>query len=296
MNLMDLTPELIEEILARCDPVDVSRIAQTSTQMRAMIYFAEDSSLWRDLYLNQFDDPRCCIGHDGTPQPQPIDWKGDLQRIVRAQTVVQNWDILKPGELLSILQTLLALVYYVPPRLSADHLWNGFKFSHNLLWILCEMGRKDHFLDRVAKRAEDGVLTLHERQLGARLHTYYGLTNGDVSRMGVVKSLAFVYGEYEYDPDFNYGPFLPNGAVDWEIIQAVHHLLSMHIAPKDTAGQKDFTFLMNQMSAIMTQVVRPEGVVFDQEEDWAGVKGTWEISFCICIADDENNEVPPGER
>jgi len=133
---------------------------------------------------------------------------------------------------------------------------------------------------------EQPSLTITERQLGAKLHTYFGLTKKDVTRASLVKSLAYVYAEHDYTPTTLFGPFLPNGDVDWVLLKAVHHLVSMHIAPKDLEKSPSFHY---QMSMPLIQIVKPDGVDFDTAEDWAGVSGVWEVSYCVCIADTDPN-------
>ena len=83
-GIEDLPSEVIEEILLLLDPTDVAQFAQTCSDYYALVYGQEDQHLWRELYLRQpLDDPRRSYTSLGHPLPA-IDWKSQLQRIMRA--------------------------------------------------------------------------------------------------------------------------------------------------------------------------------------------------------------------
>ncbi|KDR83208.1 hypothetical protein GALMADRAFT_113420 [Galerina marginata CBS 339.88] len=277
MKLTDLPSELIEEIFVHCDPIDVSKAAQTGSTLRGIIYFSKDSKLWRELYLMQpFDDPRKCLSHDGRPKSTPILWKDELQRIVRARTIVTAEDGLatvKPGELEEVLETFIMLVCYVP-SLTQYGIRTG-QLSLNLAWVVAMF--EGGFLDRLEERDSS---TSAERQLISRLHSYYGLTKRDLKPQSRVDSRAFVYSLRNYSPENEYGPLLPTGEVNWEHVQALHHVVSMHLV--DLSGDEDFMFAIFPMSLPFTQIGVPENVVLDEEKDWAGVAGSWTVHFCFC--------------
>jgi hypothetical protein len=103
MHIIELPTEIIEEVLARWDPIEVSKAAQT---LRTLIYASDDERLvWRSLSLAQpFDDLRKCVSENGQLVHVP-DWKWNLQRLFKARNVVANPSLLNPGELEEILQT-----------------------------------------------------------------------------------------------------------------------------------------------------------------------------------------------
>ena len=275
MKYDKLPPEIVEEILVYCDPIDVAHVAETCSVMRDIIYRSEDSKLWRELYLAQpFDDPRDCVSEAGQPRADPIPWKSELQHIIRARIVVCSmnpWSILKSGELVTILNTLLDMVCYIPPRTSNDSLED---LSSNLLWVavMLRMG----FIDLV----EASTLATEEEQcLTARLHTYYGLTKVDGKRMARVKSRAYVYDMRNYHPDNKYGPFLADDTVDWKHMQALHHVVSMHMV--SLKEDEEFEYAVFPLSLPYTQIVMPREDP-EEKDDWAGVNGYWAVSFCFC--------------
>lgn len=274
MSLTDLPPELIEEVLTYCDPLDVAKLAQMCTTLRNLVYFAEDSKLWRELYLIQpFDDPRQCIAQDGTPAREPIAWRDELQRIMRMRTIFTSADgfaMLKPGELKETLKTLLNLVCNVPPLspfgdVSMNHGWTAVMLKGGFIDLLESREGKDET----------------ERQLIAQLHTYYGITDEDKKPSKRVLSRVYVYSLRNYRPDTEYGPFFASGAVNWEHMQAIHHVVSMHLV--DLQEEADYKFPIFPLSLPFTQsTIPPEVVLDDPESDWAGVAGPWNVSFCFC--------------
>ncbi|EEB95398.1 hypothetical protein MPER_05637 [Moniliophthora perniciosa FA553] len=80
MNIHDLPPEIIDDILFNTDPLEVAAISQCSRYFYTHIYHAPDRHLWRGLYLEQqLDDPEKCVSPLGNPRIGPFDWKGQLQ-------------------------------------------------------------------------------------------------------------------------------------------------------------------------------------------------------------------------
>lgn len=277
MKFDELPPEIVEEILVYCDPIDVAHVAETCSVMRDIIYRSDDSKLWRELYLAQpFDDPRDCVSEGGQRRADPIPWRSELQRIIRARIVVCSanpWSILKSGELVTILNTFLDMVCYVPPRTLDD---SREDLSSNLLWVAVIMMRNG-FIDLLEAST---LATEEERQLTARLHTYYGLTKVDGKRIARVKSRAYVYDMSNYHPDNKYGPFLADGAVNWKHMQALHHVVSMHMV--SLKEDEEFEYAVFTMSLPYLQIVMPRDVPEGEKDDWAGVNGYWAVSFCFC--------------
>lgn len=276
MLFTELPREIIEEILVHCDPIDVAHVAQTCSGLNSIICHAPDCTLWRELYLGQpLDDPRHTVSHLGSPRSRPIDWKMELQQIIRAGSVVSSaysLILLKPGELHTILETLLQIVCQTISRRSEEPFG---EVSSNLLWVAAMF--RGGFLDIIGE-AYGPFIPQEDVQRISRLHTYYGVTHGDAKPRNLVQSRAYVYLMRNYRPETVYGPFLESGEVNWIHMQAIHHVMSMHlIALKE---DEDFDFVIYPMSLPYTQTV----ILNDQEpeNDWAGVTGSWLVSFCFC--------------
>ena len=269
MHITELPTEIVEEILVQCDPCEVAQAAQTCSALRTLIYSSPDSKLWRDLYLAQpFDDLRKCVSPHG--KPAEVDWKRNLQRLFRARKIVANPSLSEPGELAEILQTLLMMILYHP--LWSSNTDETAVSSLNLRWI-SNILEQHGFIDQVQEKT---ALTFTERQLLSRLHCYHGLTEKDMERQARVDSRVYVYTMRHYQPENAYGPLLFSGAVNWEHMQALHHVVSMHLVDMREAG---FEFSVFPMSLPHMQVVTP---VVVSDEDWVGLEGSWVVSFCFC--------------
>ena len=290
MHFLDLPPELIDEIILNFDPFDVARLSQTCRSFRSHIYNDDrDNALWRGLYLSQpYDDPRFCLTQDGRERAK-VDWRGELQRILRARSVIIDISLCKPNELSKVLQTLIDLISFVPPLsspgVSGDTFFNiswtsalGSKeISSNLVWVTAIL--RHGFLDDVKTRPG---LTEREKQLLAKLHTYYGLTNGDTTRKSRVASWAYVYNMRNYRWDNDFGPYTTDGVrggVNWEHMQAIHHVMSRHVVVLNEG--EDFKYAIYKMSMPYTQISIPRGLDLAKERDWAGITGLWKVSFCF---------------
>ena len=277
MHITELPTDIVEEILLECDPIEVAMTAQTCSALRTLIYSSQDSKLWRDLYLAEpFDDLRKCVSQHG--HPAKVDWKRNLQRIVRARRIVANLSLLKPGELEEVLQTLLMMILYHPPW-SSNNTATTAVASLNLRWISVIL-HQHGFIDRVEEMTS---LTFAERQLLSRLHCYYGLTEKDKECQARVKSRIFVYSMRNYRPENDYGPFLFNGSVNWEHMQALHHVVSMHLFDMKEAGLEFPSFPMSlPLMQMVIPPVRPDGEEGKENLDWVGFEGSWGITFCFC--------------
>lgn len=88
--ITDLPLEVLEHILVISDPIDVASTTQVCRLLRGLVYSAGDEHFWRALYLAQpFDDPREAVTYLGKRRTD-IKWREELQRIIRARTVVND--------------------------------------------------------------------------------------------------------------------------------------------------------------------------------------------------------------
>ena len=291
--LLDLPPETLEDVLVQSDPLDVAAFAQTCRFTRALVYHTSDQHLWRVLYLAQpLDDPRRCVSHAGRPHPSPLtapgpDWKRELQRFVRARTVLRHPARCRPAERAAVLQTLLDLVCNVPPRtpgLAFDAFEPG---SLNLRWVAGAL-RTGGFLDVIEgddDEDSDVEWTEEERQLFARLHVYFGLTPRDSEPGRRVASRAYVYSMRNCTAESGYGPFARDGSfrVNWVHVQAVHHAVSMHLVGARDVGDDDDDE-DDEVVPMSMPYIQPVLILLEDSDgqDWAGISGMWRCSFCFC--------------
>lgn len=268
-SLTTIPPEIVEEVILFMDPIQVTAISRCSHLLHSLVNHPKDDTLWRKLYLRQpLDDPRKCVSLLGVPRKH-IDWKGELQRLIRAWNVLHHPSLCGVGERLVILRTLIHLLSHVPPLSSIK----DNQVSRNHVWITTAL-EGSSFLDSTALDASE-----EENQLCARLRTYYGLTRLDWKEATRKAMRGQVYDLRNYTDENVYGPYEWDGRVNWVHVNALRHVVGMHI--EDMREEGSYKYSIFPMSLPCTQIVIPHGVDLDEEIDWAGVGGDWRLSICI---------------
>ncbi|KAG1818719.1 uncharacterized protein BJ212DRAFT_1446459 [Suillus subaureus] len=255
--ITDLPLEVLEHILVISDPIDVASTTQVCRLLRGLVYSAGDEHFWRALYLAQpFDDPREAVTYLGKRRTD-IKWREELQRIIRARTVVNDVTVCRPDERCQVLRTLLDMVTNVPPLPSSE----SEPTSRNVLWMQALL-QDGAFLDLESHSHE-------EEQLRARLHTWFGLTDIDALPTKRVVSRAYVYSQRNYQSSNSFGPFMQDGSgvVNWVHMQKLAHVFA--------------SALGCSLSLTFCQAVIPPSLNMNRETDWAGVEGLWHISYCF---------------
>ncbi|KAJ8520831.1 hypothetical protein ONZ45_g2367 [Pleurotus djamor] len=274
MSILDLPLEILEDIVSLCDPCDVAAASQTCRVIWDLVYSQKNNYLWRTLYLAiPLDDPRSCVDQLGNLRTEEeVDWKGRLQAVIRARNVLNDPGLLRPGELVVILRTLLELVTLVPP-MSLYSLENDI--SLNLIWTAAYLRKREgEFLDCPLRPHLDEES--EEVQLKNRLHAYFGMTHEDVKTSARAASRGYVYTMSRYTAANLYGPYMPDGSlrINWVHVQAIHHVVSAHIV--ELEEDTDFEYAVFPLSMSHIQPVLPNGSL-QSPQDWAGVEGEWHI-------------------
>ncbi|KAF8549911.1 hypothetical protein OG21DRAFT_1514660 [Imleria badia] len=269
-TLADLSLEIIDRLLFALDPLDISRVSQTSRFFYEIIYGPLNRQFWRGLYLAQpLDDPRNAVTRLGRHRDD-IDWKGELQWIVRARTVMNHPAVCPREERCQVLRTCIDLITNIPPISSP----NGVgEMSRNVRWMQRLIG-DGAFLERESWEA----LSEEEEQLLARLHTLYGLTRRDLHSERHRASQAFVYSLRHHTPQRAYGPFMQDGSkrVDWVFLSMFVLDLGMLLVDTD---DKDREHYFCPLGLMFSQSIIPRGLNLDKEDDWAGIEGLWSARY-----------------
>ncbi|KAI9464950.1 hypothetical protein BJY52DRAFT_1202512 [Lactarius psammicola] len=273
VTLASIPQEVIERVLAFLDPLYVASFSQTSRQYNNLVYHSGDNHLWRELYLAQpFDDPRLAL----TPRLERIpveciDWKGSLQAIIRARTVLNDPSKCRPGERETILRILIAMLRGAAPAPS----FCEKTLSENLVWLVAKL--------RDGALLNDGSLpsTPTEAQLRAYLLVHLGLTPSDARSVDKAAARAFVYDLRNYCFEGSFGPYLPDGSgrVNWVHLHAIHRAVAIHLV--DLRETEQFVFPLIPMSMPYCQSIIPPGLDIKKVYDWAGIEGLWHCSFCF---------------
>lgn len=270
-TIADLTLEIIDCILFALDPLDVACISQTSRFFHEIIYGPLNRQFWRGLYLAQpLDDPRRTVTRLGSRRDD-IDWKGELQRIMRARTVIKHPTVCRREEPCQVLRTCIDFITNLPPISSHD---SAGEISRNVRWIQHLLG-DGAFLERESWKA----LSEEEEQLLSRLHALFGLTRRDLDPEGRRASQAFVYSLRHHTAQRAYGPFMPDGSmrVDWVFVWILMHDLGMLLV--DTDGEDGESFYVCPLNILFCQSIIPRGLDLDKEDDWACMEGLWSVRY-----------------
>lgn len=276
-SLLDVPPEILEQIFLELDPLDVGAISQTCTSIYGLIYGPSSELFWKKLYLVMpLDDPRQCIDPLGNHIiAEDVRWRESLQRIIHARSVVKLPDAnYSPADKLSAAQTLIELASNTIPL-------NDIKsedISMNLIWV-GSMLRAGVFLEETHwATSEEQIQTV------AHLRALYGLISEDFEPEKKIDSLCTVYSMRSYTYENDYGPFLKDGTgrVDWLIIRAIQHTMLMHIVPQPLRFIGASGYISSPMSLPFCSSVLDRDVSLDAIDDWAGVEGNWRCAFCFC--------------
>ncbi|KAF8272752.1 hypothetical protein EI94DRAFT_1769606 [Lactarius quietus] len=265
VSLASIPQEIIEQVIAFLDPLDVASFSQTCRQYNNLIYHPRDNHIWRELYLAQpFDDP-------DLPLPLSIDWKGSLQAIVRAKIVLNDPSKCRPGERETILRTLIVMLRGAAPAPS----FCEKTLSENLVWLVAKL--RDGTLLNDGTRPSSQT----EAQLRGFLLVHLGLTPPDARSLNKAAVRAFVYDLRHYCFAASFGPYLPDGSgrVNWVHLHAIHRVIAMHLV--DLRETEFFVFPLFPMSMPYCQSIIPPGLDFKKVLDWAGIEGLWHCSFCF---------------
>lgn len=156
--LQEIPLEIIEIILALCDPIDVAAFAQTASLYRSLIYETADEHLWRSLYLSQpFDDPRACVDFLGERRKE-VKWRDELQQVIRVRTLLKDPERVDfpQDDRRGALETLWHMASHVIPTNRAF----SEEISDNQLWVAAML--------RGGRVLHSPGMTIEDRHLGAK--------------------------------------------------------------------------------------------------------------------------------
>lgn len=258
--------EIIEEVLIQADPFVLASFAQTCTTYRSLVYDTADQKVWRELYLSQpLDDPRHCLDTLGRRKSlaseQVINWRSELQAVVRASMVIRTISLWQTAELGSILSTLVALASRLPPT--------EYGPSHNAFWLRSKLATGE-FLTACAQRQ----LSTIERTRLSQLRTLVGYVGTDHDKATRVQSRAKTYDLSHYSEDTSWGPFSdPAGLfTDWNALQPIHHLITLHVMESND--------LAHEAPPSLSKLQGPEHPIDSVNGDWIGIAGSWHGEVC----------------
>ncbi|KAF5375019.1 hypothetical protein D9758_000096 [Tetrapyrgos nigripes] len=273
-NYWTLLPsELVLSVLIYLHPKDVSSFSMTSSFFRDLVYSTNDTYLWRQLMLCRFDDPRRSyplVSAGPSSTPPEIDWKTKVQERTNAEIIAfcDHGDATKhERKRQQALETFVSIATDAPP------FGNG-EPSLNLSW-----------LDRVLRESKflRSPCLPTELQLCSQLRAQLTLTheNGDSEEDRLIlktrrtQSRCYVYDFRRYNRYNDWGPFLPDGNVNWVHVESMINVILMNLRELPDAC----ITTLPPLGLEATRAFSAPGTF--RNEDWAGVEGTWRryVSF-----------------
>lgn len=281
--LLSLPTELIQSVLRFCTPQTVAAFSQACRLAFALVYGTEDQHLWREVFLSvPFDDLRESPDHDPSV---PINWRTELQRRIRASSVVAFTpdDIplaLEVQEAVSdAFETLVKVAHSAIPPFCTDSDSSPVP-SHNMRWLTDTLARCAPFYDPERSTNFDG----HSDHL-QRLLAYWGIPLRGVPTGNLrTESRCFVYDLRKYTLESNWGVYRETGTeqldetraryiyeANWEHVRHCANTVLFGVA-KLLCPPMGFNFI---------RAYSAPGSFDRKPDDWAGVEGVWVRYVCF---------------
>lgn len=294
---LSLPTELILHALRFCTPQDVAAFSQTCSLAFTLIYGTEDQHLWQEVFLHvPFDDLRDSPDYDADV---PIDWKAELQRRVRAASMVAFTPEDLPfspetrEHVLGAFEVLTKVAHSAMPPFSAGPDSTAVS-SHNMRWLTDTLARCALFCEPERSTDFDG----HSNHL-ERLLAYWGIPLRGVPTGTLhTESRCFVYDLRRYTRESNWGVYRPVGTEQLDETRAryiyepnwehVKHCVNTILFGIDHDGTGAFArppnpakLLCPPMGFDSIRAYSAPGSFNRKPDDWAGVEGVWVRYVCF---------------
>jgi hypothetical protein len=257
-----LAPELLEQIVLNCDPLDVHRLAQTCTWMHGIVYASFKDHLWRKFYLCLFDDPRLRWPNIA------YDWRDNLQRRINARENLKN-SLLNSSAISDVafdrmLWTLLDIIDGTAPASEPEPSRSSSWISEQLEPLTEDAGW------RLPTWMGFTQCLLGGSQMRSRLLVYYGLQSEGLSPATRTCARIAVYYCHRHLGAANFGPFIPdwNWRVNWFLLDQTMIVILMNLEERTDMLPPDH-HPPKGLETTRPWFWSPRG------EDWAGIAGTW---------------------
>ena len=295
--LIELAPELLENILSFLQPHDLVSFGSTCHEANAFIR-PNNQVLWRSTFLQVFDDPRNAwksllptARAANYCRETQWDWYRELRRRLlafkmmresdgearqwfsgkTADTIIEIYETASSSEV-HLRQTqqgtslnLDFLDRYFSSSLHAERIIHDFHADIEPFSIPLDAIPD---LDRPLTRSM--VARQRVPESASQLHVLYGLTEREVcSKRAKASARGIVYDWAVTGPDADYGPFQKDksGLINWQALEAVTSLMIRNFdAVRSDHLRTPRGFQYNLPNLI------PKNSLPD---DWAGVSGAW---------------------
>ncbi|OJD34844.1 f-box domain-containing protein [Diplodia corticola] len=229
-SLLELSNEILHEILLLVDPGDLACLAQCCRSLRTFINDSE--LLWKDFYLRNFDDPRL------QRQDVKFSWQADFSRMWKLNLLLSSESVESKKANFPFISSAVDDLVALSSSCSQSSATARFLRRHfgessttNRAAILSGSSLYHRAGSEVQKPFDDEC----DRQMSAKLAVLHGVPMelSDRRQTKPVHSYARsrVYDLRRYTDETLWGPFMDDGSqrVDWENLESLLIVLSWNI-------------------------------------------------------------------
>ncbi|WRT69300.1 uncharacterized protein IL334_006284 [Kwoniella shivajii] len=301
--------EIIQKVLVTSGGDDVSTIAiasQVCKELRSFIYENTDQALWRQIFLQHYDDPRSSGSFTEAKSSTDIDWKKKVQDRESVGRMFKDWWDDKfdeaAGHMDLIASTLLDMFLDLPPsETNLDPSVNDEPSNSTLLSTWLRSSLFSHLYRNCSlSETEPSLRPLSGQSGNPRRRSTKKVLNPTISRLhcllppeynedfkadrewrGYVREVVYSIKNYQKRNDW--GPFTEEGKVDWTLVDAVSSVMMANA--KDVIQHVDNSWrsAVEPMSYGVeptrgwgfNDLRRPDDLAEGEVWDWAGVEGPW---------------------
>ncbi|KAG6919573.1 hypothetical protein DXG01_004236 [Tephrocybe rancida] len=256
--------EIIEGILIRCRTQDVISFSNTCRLARSVIFDASNNDfLWREIFLSNFDDPRCAPRVTADTATS-VDWKHQALERMNAELVAQSPNSSFPSSRAAKL--FISAIHEVPSEIQDQPRTT----SLNLEWLR-------RILPTSGILNVDEEIPHSERIISAQLRAYISLDHDQGKEETSLRlferrkrSRLYVYNIRNYSGR-HWGPFLDDDRVDWIHVEHLVNVLVMNFRHLPD----DWPRISPPCGLDATRRYSAPTNGLDDHRDWARVAGTW---------------------
>ncbi|KAK8844022.1 hypothetical protein IAR55_006815 [Kwoniella newhampshirensis] len=293
----------------------LSRTARCCRDLRRYVYGNSDQALWRNIHCLVYDDPRLAGAFPTRRQTNDIDWRTNIQNREFVGRMFREWDEERFPEVSQhldlVLETLLEMyldlpaapdqnntnphathesrnVYFLNPYLNSPlftYIYHHLRLAEVKQVLRPLPGQAGNPNRRTVRRVINPVLS--------RLHClvppdYDDANSEDREWRGYVREV--VYSGKNYQEKNDWGPFHPDGKVDWTLVDAISSVMMSNAKEVlDSEDDGSWREAIHPMSFGVEAVrgwgyehlQRPADLPDGEIWDWADVQGLWCGSYAF---------------
>lgn len=258
--------ELAQHILSYCHPWDVAVFSRTCRAAFVLVYLPTDQHLWRQLHTAHFDHPRWIS--DPFSKKEKVNWREELTNRLKIEISLFHG----PVTLIERKHALDMLITIIE-----DSSWaiSQTGSSLNIGWLRTILNDSLLLTNLYSISDSEEYPLLHARiRAYLALTVEYDFSRRDKRTLALLlarrdKSRAYVYDLRNCKAENKWGPFMPDGGVNWVHIEHIINVVSLNIRELGSmALTKPPSCLGPLKTSFPTRATVPTAA-----DDWASVEG-----------------------